>query len=90
MSQFVRTASALVFPLVLTVLADSVAAQVFSSNDMVLLAREDHYAGYNDVWGFVGTDGHEYVIQGTTTDGSAVREVHPRPRQHMARHVRHW
>ena len=67
MSQFVRTASALVFPLVLTVLADSVAAQVFSSNDMVLLAREDHYAGYNDVWGFVGTDGHEYVIQGTTT-----------------------
>ncbi|MCA9752715.1 MAG: choice-of-anchor B family protein, partial [Gemmatimonadetes bacterium] len=42
-------------------------AQVFDFDNMVLLARRDLYTGYNDVWGFVGNDGHEYVIQGTTT-----------------------
>jgi len=34
--------------------------------DVVLLANEDLFAGYNDVWGFVGTNGREYVIQGTS------------------------
>jgi choice-of-anchor B domain-containing protein len=42
-------------------------AQVFDFDNVVLLANEDRYSGYNDVWGFVGTDGREYVIQGTTT-----------------------
>ncbi len=34
--------------------------QLFDSDNMVLLANEDLFGGYNDVWGFVGTDGHEY------------------------------
>ena len=42
-------------------------AQIFDSDNVVLLAHRDLYSGYNDTWGFVGTDGHEYVWQGTTT-----------------------
>ncbi|GJM44678.1 MAG: hypothetical protein DHS20C21_15200 [Gemmatimonadota bacterium] len=42
-------------------------SQIFDFSNMVLLGRHDLYAGYNDVWGFVGTDGREYIIQGTTT-----------------------
>lgn len=42
-------------------------AQLFDFDNMVLLGRHDLYDGYNDVWGFVGTDGREYIIQGTTT-----------------------
>ncbi len=41
-------------------------AQLFDFDNVRLVARHDLYDGYNDVWGFVGTDGHEYVIQGTT------------------------
>jgi len=43
------------------------AAQLFDFQNMVLLGRHDLYGGYNDVWGFVGNDGREYIIQGTTT-----------------------
>ncbi|MBZ0266969.1 choice-of-anchor B family protein [bacterium] len=42
-------------------------AQLFDFDNMVLLGRHDLYDGYNDVWGFVGTDGREYIVQGTTT-----------------------
>lgn len=42
-------------------------AQVFDFDNVVMLANRDLYSGYNDVWAFVGTDGHEYVIQGLTT-----------------------
>ena len=34
---------------------------------VVLLANENVAGGYNDVWGFVGSDGREYVIQGHST-----------------------
>ncbi|GJM44822.1 MAG: hypothetical protein DHS20C21_16640 [Gemmatimonadota bacterium] len=51
----------------LTCVALPTNAQIFDSDNVVLLSRQDHYTGYNDVWGFVGTDGREYVIQGTTT-----------------------
>jgi hypothetical protein len=50
---------ALTFVLVLA-RATSVSAADF--DDVVLLANEDHFAGNNDVWGFVGTNGREYVI----------------------------
>ncbi|MDP6461979.1 MAG: hypothetical protein QGH59_09380, partial [Gemmatimonadota bacterium] len=36
-------------------------------DSMVLLSRLDDYSAYNDVWGFVGNDGREYMIQGLTT-----------------------
>jgi len=42
-------------------------AQVFDFDNVVLLAHRDEFEGYNDVWGFVGNDGREYVIQGLTT-----------------------
>ncbi len=42
-------------------------AQIFDFENMVLLGRHDNYEGYNDVWGWVGTNGREYVVQGTTT-----------------------
>lgn len=48
------------------VVAGPAAGQVFDSDNVVLLAHEDQFAGYNDVWGFVGTNGHEYIIQGLT------------------------
>ncbi len=51
-------------------LAAPVAAQLYDFDNMVLLSRLDDYGSYSDVWGFVGTDGHEYVIQHTNT-GSA-------------------
>jgi choice-of-anchor B domain-containing protein len=41
--------------------------QVFDFENAVLLAHRDEFEGYNDVWGFVGNDGREYVIQGLTT-----------------------
>jgi choice-of-anchor B domain-containing protein len=53
--------------LALMTLAPPASAQLFDFDNMVLLGRHDLYSGYNDVWGFVGTDGHEYIIQGTTT-----------------------
>lgn len=49
------------------VLAPAVPAQVFDFDNVVMLANRDLFDGYNDVWAFVGTDGHEYVIQGLTT-----------------------
>ena len=55
-------------------------AQVFDFDNVVMLANRDIFAGYNDVWGFVGNNGHEYVIQGLT-DGTAwwdiLDPVHP-------------
>lgn len=53
----------------LAVLAFAVpaAAQVYDSDNMVLLAHRDDYSEYNDVWGFVGTNGREYIIQHTNT-----------------------
>lgn len=42
-------------------------SQVFDFDNVVMTARRDLFAGYNDVWGFVGTDGREYIIQGLTT-----------------------
>ena len=55
------------FALLGLIASGPVAAQVFDCDNRVLLANEDLYTGYNDVWGFVGTDGREYVIQGTTS-----------------------
>ena len=51
-----------------------VSAQIYDSDNVVLLARRDMWAGYNDTWGFVGNDGREYVWQGTTS-GSAFWDV---------------
>lgn len=42
-------------------------AQVYDFDNVIMLSNQDQYSGYNDVWGFVGTNGREYVIQGTTT-----------------------
>ena len=58
----------------LLVFAVPAAAQIYDSENVVLLSRRDHYAGYNDTWGFVGNDGREYVWQGTTS-GSAFWDV---------------
>jgi hypothetical protein len=35
------------------------------------LSQTDEYTQYNDIWGFVGKDGLEYAILGTTT-GTAI------------------
>jgi choice-of-anchor B domain-containing protein len=40
-------------------------AQIPDFDHVVLLAQEHRFSNYNDVWGFVGSDGREYVIQGT-------------------------
>ncbi|MGQ0720309.1 MAG: choice-of-anchor B family protein [Candidatus Eiseniibacteriota bacterium] len=42
-------------------------AQVYNFDNVVMYANRDLFPGYNDIWGFVGNDGHEYVIQGLTT-----------------------
>jgi choice-of-anchor B domain-containing protein len=54
--------------------AGPVSGQVFDSDNVVLLANEDIYPGYNDVWGFVGSDAREYIIQGLT-NGTAWWDV---------------
>jgi choice-of-anchor B domain-containing protein len=51
-------------------LAGPAAAQLYDFDNVVLLAHRDDYGTYSDVWGFVGNDGHEYIIQHTGT-GSA-------------------
>lgn len=45
----------------------------YGSTDINLkrLSQTDEYAQYNDIWGFVGKDGTEYAILGTTT-GTAI------------------
>ena len=52
-------------PLAVSIAAPA-SAQIFDSDNLIVLSRQHVAAGYNDVWGFVGTDGREYVIQGTT------------------------
>jgi choice-of-anchor B domain-containing protein len=47
--------------------AGPASAQVFNFDNVVMYAHRDLYPGYNDIWGFVGNDGREYVIQGLTT-----------------------
>ena len=45
----------------------------YGSTDINLkrLSQTDEYSQYNDIWGFVGKDGIEYAILGTTT-GTAI------------------
>lgn len=45
----------------------------YGSTDINLkrLSQTDEYTQYNDIWGFVGKDGTEYAILGTTT-GTAI------------------
>lgn len=45
----------------------------YGSTDINLkrLSQTDEYTQYNDIWGFVGKDGLEYAILGTTT-GTAI------------------
>jgi choice-of-anchor B domain-containing protein len=62
-----RTCRRAAAALILLVLASPAAAQVFDFDNAVLLAHRDEFESYNDVWGFVGNDGREYVIQGLTT-----------------------
>ncbi|MBZ0269052.1 choice-of-anchor B family protein [bacterium] len=64
---FRNAARALLVALSLVAAASPSSAQLFDSDNVVLLSRQELYLGYNDVWGFVGNDSHEYVIQGTTT-----------------------
>jgi choice-of-anchor B domain-containing protein len=52
---------------VAAVVPPSAPAQVFDFDNVVMTAHRDLFPGYNDVWGFVGNDGHEYIIQGLTT-----------------------
>ncbi|HMB70205.1 MAG TPA: choice-of-anchor B family protein, partial [bacterium] len=53
---------------VLLTLAGAAPPEAADFNDVVLLSNENaFFGGYNDVWGFVGNDGREYVIQGTST-----------------------
>src|SRR5262245_1240281 len=56
------------------VIAAPAFAQIYSSDNMVLLAHRDEFPGYSDIWGFVGNNGREYVIIHTIT-GSAWYDV---------------
>ncbi len=68
-------ASALVLGLfVATSISTPSSAQIFDSDNVVLLAHVDEFPGYSDIWGFVGNDGHEYVIL-HTINGSAWYDV---------------
>ena len=49
-------------------------AQIYSSDNVVLLSHRDEFSGYSDIWGFVGNNGREYVILQTVT-GSAWYDV---------------
>lgn len=45
-------------------------AQIYDSDNVVLLAHVDDHAGYSDIWGFVGNNGREYVILHTLTSSA--------------------
>ncbi len=64
-----------VFALGLLVLASLVAAspspaQIYESDNTVLLSHRNEFSGYSDIWGFVGNNGREYVILQTTTSSA--------------------
>ncbi|HET9887064.1 MAG TPA: choice-of-anchor B family protein, partial [bacterium] len=55
-------------------LASPASAQIYPSDNVVLLSHRDEFSGYSDIWGFVGNNGREYVILQTIT-GSAWYDV---------------
>ena len=70
-----RSALPLALAAALLTLPPGAEAQSFDSDNVVLLSYRPDLGFSNDVWGFVGTDGREYVIQGLIQDGTAFWDV---------------
>ena len=79
------SACALAVLLSVTILGPA-AGQIFDSDNVVLLAHDDRFGGYSDVWGFVGTNGREYVISGLT-DGTAWWDVDDPSSPVLVKHI---